>query len=56
MQISVVFNDRTQGKGSQLHQKRFRPDIRKTFLYQEGDQTLEEVPREVVKAASLSVF
>lgn len=54
--ISAVFNDRTQGKGSQLHPERFRLDIRKHFFTKRAIKHCDRFPREVVEAPSPSVF
>lgn len=40
--------DRMPGNGTILHQGRFRPDIRKKFLYYEGGQTSLMLCRQVV--------
>ena len=53
---SRVCWDRTRGNGFKLKEGRFRLDIRKKFFYNKGGEALEQVPREVVEAASLEMF
>ena len=54
--FSTVSCDRTRGNGFKLKEGRFRSDIRKKFFYNKGAEALEQVPREVVEAASLEMF
>lgn len=49
-------NDRMSGKGSKLHQERFRLGIRKQFLTERVVKPWKKIPRELADAPSLSVL
>ena len=48
--------DRTRSNGFKLREGRFGLGIRKNFFYNEGGETLNRFPREVVEAPSLQIF
>lgn len=54
--LSLVTRDTTKGDGRKLHQGKFTLTIRKRFFTEKVTGHLEQLPREVVMAPSLSVF
>ena len=54
--FSLVSSDRMHGNHSELHEGRFRLDIRKHFFTEKVVKCWNRLPREVVDAPSLSVF
>jgi len=54
--FSKASSDSVRGSGSELHQGRFRLDLRKHFFTEMVVKTLNSLPRGVVDAPNLSVF
>lgn len=54
--LTLVTSDRARGSGLNLHQGRFRWDIRGNFFMESGVRHLHRVPRAVEQSPSLERF
>lgn len=55
-EVGVLPGDRTRAQGLNLHQWRFKLDVRKNFLVDKVVQHWKNLPRKVVQTPSLKTF